>query len=490
MNKPTILLVEDSRSTAEEVRNSLEQRLGFKVLVAASRAEAEDLLDQHENELFLAILDLILPDAPGGEIVGVVRGRKVPAIVFTSRFDDPIRRHILAHDVIDYFIKNDHAVDTVTSAVDRLWRNRTAKLLIVDDSPSMRTFLKDELKRYMFQIYEASSGATALRLLERNPDISVVITDFLMPEMDGLELTRRIRHRFRREELAIVGVSVQSEMPLTVSFLKNGANDFITKPFQREELYCRVLQNVETVERSRALLDLHDIKNRFLGMAAHDLRNPINGIRGFSQMLIDGVLGTLTVEQHNVMRTIHDASADMLQLVNDLLDVSVIESGKLELDLAPASLQNMVEERLSFATLAAGVKNIRINTHFAPISLVLADVRRMAQVIDNLLSNATKYSPPDSEINVNIGVHDEQAVVSVRDSGPGILPDEQNQIFDSFQRLSARPTGGEPSTGLGLTIVRRIVMAHGGKVWIDSAPGQGSTFHVSLPFAIDGAPAC
>lgn len=483
MSSPRILIVEDSPTTARELRRTLEEEHGFTVVTATSLADARSVLDQHGANFFLAVLDLVLPDAAEGEVVAAVRAHDIPVVVFTSQFDEATRHSILAQDVIDYFIKNECAISTVSTAVARLWSNRNTKLLVVDDSASMRTFLKDELRRYMFQVFEASSGQTALRLLERNPDIAVVVTDYLMPGMDGLELTRRIRSRWGREQVAVIGVSVQSEMPLTVSFIKNGANDFLTKPFHREELYCRILMNVEMVEQSRSLIELNDIKNRFLGMAAHDLRNPINGIRGFTRMLLDGILGPLNGDQRGILTTVHDASNEMLLLVNDLLDVSVIESGYLKLDLSPGPLHDLVRERVSFAVLAAGAKNIQLIPTINPVTGCRFDTRRMAQVFDNLLSNAIKFSPADSTVRVDLTVEDGKAVFSVTDEGPGIRPEEHEHLFKSFHKLSAKPTGGESSTGLGLTIVNRIIGAHGGTVWVTSPPGTGATFHVALPLS-------
>lgn len=164
-----------------------------------------------------------------------------------------------------------------------------------------------------------------------------------------------------------------------------------------------------------------------------------------------------------------------------LLDVTVIESGTLELDIVPGPLQELVRERISFAVLAAGAKNIQIIQNIDDIEGCAYDNRRMAQVFDNLLSNAIKFTPADSAVRVALHREGDKAVFSVSDEGPGIKAEERELLFESFRKLSARPTGGESSTGLGLTIVNRIVTAHGGSVWVDDAPASGATFHVSLP---------
>jgi signal transduction histidine kinase len=171
----------------------------------------------------------------------------------------------------------------------------------------------------------------------------------------------------------------------------------------------------------------------------------------------------------------------MLALVNDLLDVSVIESGRLELRREPCSLSGLLEQRVDFFQLVAEKKRIRIEREIPPGVVVEIDPGRVEQVADNLISNAVKYSPPGSRIDVSLVTGEDEVRLEVRDQGPGLSEDDRARIFGAFQRLSARPTGGEKSTGLGLAITKRIVAAHGGTIDVEAAQEQGSTFVVVLP---------
>ena len=234
-------------------------------------------------------------------------------------------------------------------------------------------------------------------------------------------------------------------------------------------------------QAERELYDLNQLKNKFLGMAAHDLRNPLASIRGFSEFLKDEETGPLNDDQRECVETIHSASENMLNLVNELLDVSVIESGKLILDLKLNSIDALVAERVHLNTISAQRKNTRLHVDFAWKGEAMFDSSRMSQVLDNLISNAIKYSPPDSDIHISVKKVENKLRVSVRDQGTGISPEDRKKLFGEFQKLSAQPTGGEKSTGLGLSIAKKIVEAHGGTIEVESELGSGSTFFFTLP---------
>lgn len=249
------------------------------------------------------------------------------------------------------------------------------------------------------------------------------------------------------------------------------------------ELKNQLLSSLITrhADTTRKLVELNQQKNRFLGIAAHDLRNPLTSIRGLSEILLSEAAGSLNEEQREYLAVVHSASSGMLTLVNNLLDVSVIESGKLELERNCGSLKSLIEERIRIHKVLAKEKNISMIEELTDTGQSDFDSSKIAQVVDNLLSNAIKFSPSDSMIYITLSRQDNIPTVSVRDEGPGIPASDQETMFGEFHRLKAKPTGGEKSTGLGLAIVKKIVEAHGGTLNVKSQVGVGTELSFTLP---------
>ena len=232
----------------------------------------------------------------------------------------------------------------------------------------------------------------------------------------------------------------------------------------------------EAEERLKAL---NKLKDKHLGIAAHDLRNPIAAIHGLSDLLGDPKLDEES--RRTFVESINTVSKQMLILVNDLLDISVIESGKFDLNRIPGNLSAILRERAELTAINAKNKNITLTTALDEVPDLPIDVDRMRQVIDNLLSNAVKFSPSGTTVRLACGQRDDDLVFSVADQGPGIAQEDLDKLFGVFQKLDNQPTAGEKSTGLGLSIVKRIVDAHGGEISVESEVGKGSTFTVTIP---------
>lgn len=477
-----ILIVETSKFFSSLLKKEIETKLNFDVTLASSYQDARAVLKSDNEGWFVAILDLNLPDTPDGEIVEAVSQCSIPSIVLSDEFKSEGRDRILPKNVIAYVLKGQqYSIDRVLTLVDRLNRNRSVKVLVVDDEIMNRIFVSSLLKRHKYNVLEAHDGAAALSVFEANPEIKLIITDYNMPNVDGFELTKRLRAKCPgKGDLAIIGMSAQHNSSLSVKFLEYGANDFITKPFVTEEFFCRTSQSIEMIEQINAIQSANELKNKFLGMAAHDLRNPLVSIRGFSELLLD-MEPKESSDRREFLETISQVSNQMLSLVNDILDVSAIESGKFRLKLKVSDLNKLVASRVNLMSLNAKKKNIQII--FTPKDPVdsMIDEERIAQVIDNLLSNAVKFSPAGTTVKVITQVRDEKAEFSVSDSGPGVPPEDFKRLFGAFQKLRARPTGGEKSTGLGLAIVKKIVDAHSGEITVSSHIEGGSTFAVKLP---------
>ncbi|MCA1564414.1 MAG: HAMP domain-containing histidine kinase [Acidobacteria bacterium] len=239
----------------------------------------------------------------------------------------------------------------------------------------------------------------------------------------------------------------------------------------------------EVIKRNIELERLNEVKNQFIGVAAHDLRNPLQVIEGYSQILLDKHFGELTPEQHKFISVIRKNSDFMLNLITDLLYISKIEAGKLQLELKETDLIALLERNVELNRLMAGQKQINILfTRREELPALVIDAPKIEQVLNNLISNGIKFSHPGTTVEVRASKGEKEVVVSVRDEGQGIPADEIDRLFIPFENLSVKSTAGEQSTGLGLAIVKRIVEGHGGRIRVQSERGAGSNFSFSLPF--------
>jgi signal transduction histidine kinase len=239
-------------------------------------------------------------------------------------------------------------------------------------------------------------------------------------------------------------------------------------------------------EKRVELKKLNDRKNEFLGMAAHDLRNPLNAIGGVLDLTLsdikDGQFNSSESEKdiENILRTVRRMS----HMISELLDISAIESGKVHMDISKTNLNHIFDECEAVYIRTAARKSITLTVNKPPdLPFVMADRVRLMSVMDNLLSNAIKYTYSGGRIDVFSETKDDEVITHIKDSGQGLSEEDLKHVFTSFKKLSSRPTAGESSTGLGLAIVKKLIELHGGRIWVESQKGKGSTFSFSLPVA-------
>jgi signal transduction histidine kinase len=235
-------------------------------------------------------------------------------------------------------------------------------------------------------------------------------------------------------------------------------------------------------DRNLKLAELNDMKNEFLGMAAHDLRNPLAVFLGFTELMLKGQIGTFSEEQQQVVAVLRRDSEFMLGLVNDLLDVAKIESGKVNLDLKPVDLGALAEENVALNRLLAEKSGVKLALKRpGDLPTLTLDRPKIWQVFNNLLSNAVKFSQPGTMTTVELSRVAAGVTIDVRDQGAGIPPNEMELLFKPFSHGTTQPVEGERCSGLGLVIVKKIVESHGGTIKVESKVGAGSTFTVFLP---------
>lgn len=366
------------------------------------------------------------------------------------------------------------------------------KILIVDDDRLNLRILRGILKGEGYVLEEADSAEDALVKYEAfQPDL--VLFDVILPGIDGFEGCRQLHRIHGAKTAPVMFITAKQESEDIVEGFAAGGVDYVMKPFRQKEVIARIrthLQNRVLGEKQRTLVEqlsrANAAKNKLVGMAAHDLRNPLSSIRGIAEFMLDGTVGPMTPDQLELLNMIHQASQGMVTLVNDLLDAATIEAGELKLDIAPVNLADLIEKCVAFHVRESSRKKTQILfVDSVELPCMKLDGSKIRQVVDNLLSNAVKYSPPGSVVKISLRqLPFGGQSICVRDQGPGIPENERDRLFKDFGRLSVRPTGGEKSTGLGLAICRKIVEAHLGTIVAENLPAGGCEFRVTLPHDI------
>jgi diguanylate cyclase (GGDEF)-like protein len=249
------LLVEDSTVVTKIIKHMIKTTSILDCDTAQSFAQAKKLINEKGKETYIAaVVDLNLPDAPNGEVVDYTLKLKIPSIILTGSYDESKREAMLAKPIVDYVVKESRfSYEYVLKLIHRLEKNQKIKVLVTDDSKVSRRQICNMLKTHLYQVIEAEEGQQALDIIHSTPDIRLLITDFNMPVMDGFELVKQIRKEVDKNALVIIGLSSQDTGGLSAKFIKNGANDFLSKPFSHEEFHCRIMHNIETMEHVEAI---------------------------------------------------------------------------------------------------------------------------------------------------------------------------------------------------------------------------------------------
>ena len=302
--------------------------------------------------------------------------------------------------------------------------------------------------------------------------------------------SEKIKANEKFKDTPIIFLTARTETEDVVQGFQKGGVDYITKPFKKEELLARIKTHIELKNskdmiklQNEKLTSLNKEKNEFLGIAAHDLKNPLSSIKGLAD-LIKLMYDDLSKEEIvDISMQIKRASEFMFQIVTDLLDINAIEEGKIKINFEEFNIVDLLSRILDKYKLRAQEKSIQLHINsFKEEIKVHSDPVKSLQVFDNIVSNAIKFSPFSKNIFINITLPDNTNYcrIEVKDEGPGISADDQTKLFGKFTKLTARPTNNENSTGLGLSIVKRLVEEMKGKIWCESKLGEGASFFIEF----------
>lgn len=363
------------------------------------------------------------------------------------------------------------------------------KILIVDDRPENLYFLECILAQDDREIFQANSGEEALKIAFQE-DLSLILLDVQMPEMDGFEVAHILKSTKRTKKTPIVFVTaISKEKKYIMKGLEEGAIDYLFKPLDTDITCAKVnmllqlySQQIEIEQKNAELNKLNEEKNYFIGMASHDLRNPLGNIITFANFIEDEAAISLSEEHKNYLNIIINTSRGMMELLDNLLDVSKIESGETIGKQSDFIVKDLIISCINQTKNNADKKNIHLGFSIGDsVKSIHGNQEQLNQVLINLISNAIKFSHSETSVEVSADVSEGQVVIKVTDQGQGIPDSEQAKVFDAFTKTSVRSTAGEASTGLGLNIAKKLIENHGGKIWVTSKKGEGSTFAFSIP---------
>ena len=377
------------------------------------------------------------------------------------------------------------------------------RVLVVDDEKEIRAFLSKALSRLGgFHVELADSGKEALCKLEKEP-FDLVLTDLKMPKMDGLQLVAEIA-KSKPETLTIM-MTGHGTIDSALEAMKLGASDYITKPLNLDEMILRLRKALEEKQRFVRLKDFADqlektnlelrkidsMKSEFVSVASHELRTPLAAIKNAVQLMLSGKTGELNENQKQFLSMAERNINRLTNILNDLLDLSRIESGRIEFKFQNIKLQEIIELAASSLGPHADVKSIQIDVEL-PQSLpaIYGDQEKIEQILTNLIGNAIKFTPDGGKILISAKCpHDEKGgygdtvAISVKDTGIGIPAEHLDAIFEKFHQVEGSLHRSVSGTGLGLAITKGLVEAQQGGIGVESEIGKGSTFTFTLPVA-------
>jgi signal transduction histidine kinase len=377
-----------------------------------------------------------------------------------------------------------------------------AGILVVEDEAGSRLTLSGILEDAGYEVTGVEKGAEALEVI-KDGNFNVIIADIKLPDVGGmsiLELAKEIN-----PDVAVIIMTGYASIETAVNAVNEGAYAYFVKPINMDEMKTTIVnalrqqrlsrQNkrlVDDLQRSNKLLfeanrqlrAATEAKSAFLAHMSHELRTPLNAINGFSDLLLGGVAGEINNQQRQCLEDILSSGKHLLSLINDILDLSKVEAGKMDIRPESLRLADVVDDAVT--TVKPMLDDSR---HELAISIaedlppVYGDRNRLKQILLNLLSNAIKFTPDGGKLYLETSGKGDFCRVSMVDNGIGIRKEDQTCIFEPFTQLDTQPGERKQGTGLGLALTKQLVELLGGKIWVESEYGKGSQFNFIIPLA-------
>lgn len=495
-----VLVVDDSSTFRSIARNELNDQ-NIEFVEAFDGKHALDLLAEFAVDL--VTLDVEMPGLNGYETFQKMRSKEFlensaikdapPPVIFVTGNDSMSERRKGFDVGAADFITKPFVKGELLASVKRLLypHNKFDGLtaLIVEDSAAVRMFLSDVLIAEGLKVVTAKNGKEGFDIFcEQMTKIDLILLDLEMPVMTGLELCQKIRGELNHKGVPIFILSASADTSDVLKLFRAGVTDYLSKPFPKEELLARLnihlsslLQNREMNRKVDELKRLGKVKDEFLAICSHDLRGPIGNIQNIAMMIQDGLIQGEEVKHY--ISLVKDSSDFLLELISDLLDLGKME-GEKELEKSSQCLNKIVTASVTSLSEMAKSKKMNLEVIIAdgPDMMIEANIIAMTRLINNLLTNAIKFTPEGGDIRITLEPQGtKELLLTVADTGIGIPEDKLPELFKKFTKISKSGTSGEKGTGLGMSIVKTLVEKHNGSIAVESEPGKGTQFKITLP---------
>lgn len=366
-------------------------------------------------------------------------------------------------------------------------QEKSPTVLIVDDNSNNVKIIALALQPLNFKLVIATSGKTAIEMVEKTrPDL--VLLDVMMPGMDGFETCKIIKSKEENANLPVIFLTALTDKENTLKGFENGGVDYITKPFNKDELISRVkthlelkLTRDELETTSKYLYSLNAVKDKLFSVIGHDLRSPLGSVKMYLEYLSETINELPKDQLQNTFDVLVKTVDEVFSLLENLLGWAKSQSGNLSINKELINLNDLTNNVHSLNKGNLKFKNISFSLNIAPETTIFADLISITSVFRNILSNAIKFTPEGGSISINSTVEEGFVVIEFKDTGIGISEENIKKIFDSTQHITTYGTNQEVGSGLGINLCKDFTMKNGGELWVSSIVGEGTSFFLRLP---------
>ncbi len=365
--------------------------------------------------------------------------------------------------------------------IDNTQFQNIANILIVDDVPANLKILGEILKLEGYKVRPVPNGTLALQVIEKEiPDL--ILLDIMMPEIDGYEVCRRLRENPRFVDIPVIFISALNETQNIVKALKVGGVDYVTKPFQAEEVIARVATHLKVNMQQKELQKLNAEKDKLFSIISHDLRGPLGGFMNYTEMMTDESMEFTEADLKEMAMELNVSAKNIYNLLENLLNWAKLQRNQIIIDKKTHNLSQIVTDGLDVIFELAKNKSIDLAIDIDKNIEIDTDANILLTIIRNLSSNAIKFTPTGGKVTINSYITNNEITISVSDNGIGMSAEIIDNLFKINKDSNRLGTDGEASTGLGLILCKDFVEKLDGKIWIESEVDKGSKFLICFPY--------